>query len=101
MNTTEQENVPPVTVCPVSGYQRNAVDDIFEEQNCLRHKEGASKFFGNDEKKAKISAGSIDEQILKVIAQIYNAVKNNDPATLAKLLEQDGSDFDIFEFRDA
>ena len=56
----------PVTVCPVSGYQRNAVDEIFEEQNCLRHKEGAaaeitSKFFGTDDKKAKISAGSIDE----------------------------------------
>jgi len=33
-------------------------------------------------KKQKISAGdamgSIDEQILKVIAQIYTAVKNND-----------------------
>ena len=47
------------------------------------------------------AGGSIDEQILKVIAQIYSAVKNNDVTTLSRLIERDGCDFDIFEFRDA
>ena len=59
----------------------------------------------DDMKLQKISKGGakvpIAEQILKVIAQIYNAVKINDAVTLQRLLERDGSEFDIFEFRDA
>ena len=43
----------------------------------------------------------IDESLLKVIAQMYTAIRNNDTNTLSALLKRDGQDFDLFDFRDA
>ena len=43
----------------------------------------------------------IDESLLKVIAQMYTAIRNNDTNTLSNLLKRDGQDFDLFDFRDA
>ena len=90
--------------CPVMGHQRTIVDEIFEDEGCEKPK-GASGIFEEPVKvnmlKQKTAGGSIGEQVLKVIAQIYTAVKNNDVATLSRLIERDGCDFDIFEFRDA
>lgn len=42
-----------------------------------------------------------DESLLKVIAQMYTAIRNNDTRTLSGLLERDQLEFDIFDFRDA
>ena len=105
-NPNEGETVAQGSGCPVMGHQRTAVDEIFEDEGFYKPKGGASGIFEEPLKpnmiKYKAAAGgSIDEQILKVIAQIYTAVKNNDVTTLTRLIERDGSDFDIFEFRDA
>ena len=43
----------------------------------------------------------IDESLLKVIAQMYTAIRNNDTTTLSTLLKRDGQEFDLFDFRDA
>ena len=102
--SNDREIIAQGQKCPVMGHQRAAVDEIFEEDNFGKtqgpnHSDPKSEIIKNQ--KISGGAGSIDEQVLKIIAQIYNAVKNNDVATLTRLLERDGNDFDIFEFRDA